>query len=263
MMMINFDKLHYYGEVIYENDLYKHVHFPDNPVFYWANFISFKRMPELDEFKQTSSYLKEFHEKNGQHHVQFFFPPNQKPLNEMIRFFHLEDYEYGFSELYAIKPGQFREIKRNEDIEIQAVNDENFEDYLQLKYQMDKRFGEYFAEQNAKLHKKNFTDPKFRQILAYYKGEPAGSLDVIFTDCKKMVEIDSFRVLDQYQKRGVGSHLQKYVMDHFPVDWVLILVDGEDTPKEMIQKQNYQYYGFQYEARKVYHKIYQYSQLEV
>lgn len=42
-------------------------------------------------------------------------------------------------------------------------------------------------------------------------------------------------------------------MDSFPKRVVVLVADGEDTPKEMYKKQNYQYYGLKYEAQKIYH----------
>ena len=44
--------------------------------------------------------------------------------------------------------------------------------------------------------------------------------------------------------------MQRKIMDLFPNKTIILLADGEDTPREMYQRQNYQQQGFQYEALK-------------
>ena len=87
------------------------------------------------------------------------------------------------------------------------------------------------------------------QIMAYYQGLPAGAVDVIIAE--ETAEIDGLSVKEAFQKKGIGSRLQRFVMDTFADKTIILVADGEDTPREMYQKQNYQYLGFQYEIQKV------------
>ena len=64
------------------------------------------------------------------------------------------------------------------------------------------------------------------------------------------VEIDELSISESYQKKGVGSHLQRFAMDQYPHKMIILVADGEDTPREMYQKQQYHYFGFQYEVLK-------------
>ncbi|WP_264196134.1 hypothetical protein [Metabacillus niabensis] len=41
-------------------------------------------------------------------------------------------------------------------------------------------------------------------------------------------------------------------MESFPEKIVILVADGEDAPREMYKKQNYNYHGFIYETQKVY-----------
>ena len=86
--------------------------------------------------------------------------------------------------------------------------------------------------------------------MAFYKGSPAGYVDVIISN--ETVEIDNLTVDESFQKKGIGSRLQKFVMESFPEKIVILVADGEDTPREMYKKQNYQYHGFKYETQKIY-----------
>ena len=66
------------------------------------------------------------------------------------------------------------------------------------------------------------------------------------------VELDNLIVLHPYRNKGVASRLQQYVMSQFADKIVILAADGDDTAREMYQKQNYQYLGYRYEVLKVY-----------
>ncbi|MFD1737807.1 GNAT family N-acetyltransferase [Bacillus salitolerans] len=250
MKQVTFENIYTPAQIVLENDLYKHFHFPEMLLRYDSNFIDFKKMPSIEEFMSAASYLREYHVKNGQKHVKFTFPENEKlhaPLEEYLR---SEEYSIGYLELYSINPSQFPELDEKEDIEVKVVSDDNFEEFLALQYKQDLQFGSEFADQKVRLYKRYLQDSKIVQLLAYYKGVPAGTVNVIVE--AETVEIDDLAVSEAYQKRGIGSRLQKAVMNIDPTKLVILVADGEDTPREMYQRQNYQYHGFKYNTQKVY-----------
>nr|WP_262481838.1 GNAT family N-acetyltransferase [Bacillus sp. CH30_1T] len=100
------------------------------------------------------------------------------------------------------------------------------------------------------MHKRNFQNPRLMQLLAFYMGTPAGSVDVIVED--ETAEIDGLVVHESFQKKGIASRLQQFVMRQFADKTVILVADGEDTPRLMYQKQNYRCLGFRYEVQKVY-----------
>jgi ribosomal protein S18 acetylase RimI-like enzyme len=248
-MHITFDNIFIHSHVTAENHLYKHFHFPEMLSRYDSNYIEFKKFPTLDEFKQAESYLREYHQRNGQKHVKFKFPVDEKIPAELVNYLNQENYDIGFLELYAIQPNQFPEVKDNPDIEVQIVTEKNLRDFLSLQYQQDIVFGSNFANQKVELNKRIFKDPNILQLLAFYKGTPAGAVDVIIS--KDTAEIDNLGVDEAFQKKGIGSRIQKFVMDTFHEKTVILVADGQDTPKEMYKRQNYQYLGYQYYTQKV------------
>ncbi|WP_099156847.1 GNAT family N-acetyltransferase [Virgibacillus ndiopensis] len=252
MENITFRNIHNLGQVVIENDQYKHIHYPDMLIRYDSNYIEFKRTPSVAEFRDAANYLREFHRKHGQKHVKFTFPENKQPAEELMGYFRDSGYEVGYNELYVIQPDQFPKVNNHPDIEVQAVTDENFDAFILLQYETDLEFGEEFAKQKVDLHKRNFKDRNILQFLALYKRFPAGSVDVIISD--NTAEIDGLSVKESFQKKGIGSRLQKSVMDHFPDKTIILVADGEDTPREMYVRQNYQYLGFKYEAQKIYNE---------
>lgn len=141
-------------------------------------------------------------------------------------------------------------MRSNPDIDIQVVTEKNLEILLNLQYQHDLNYGNGFAEQKANLIKRQFEDQNIQQILAFYKGSLAGYVDVIISS--ETAEIDGLTVDGIFRNKGIGSSLQKFVMESFPEKIVILVADGEDTPREMYKKQNYQYFGFKYEVQKVY-----------
>ncbi|MCM3443447.1 GNAT family N-acetyltransferase [Metabacillus halosaccharovorans] len=250
MKQITFEHIYKLGIIVAENDLYRHYHYPKMLTRYDSNFIEFKTLPSLPEFQEAEVYLREYHLRKGQKHVKFYFPANIKPTGELVAYLTDMGYEVGFLELYAIQPKHFPLVKNNPDIDIQVVTDKSLEALLTLQYKHDLNYGSQFAGQKADLIKRQFEDQNIQQLLAFYKGTPAGYVDVIISN--ETAEIDNLTVDELYQKKGIGSKLQNFVMESFPEKTVILVADGEDTPREMYKKQNYQYHGFRYETQKVY-----------
>ncbi|MGB3160556.1 MAG: GNAT family N-acetyltransferase [Carnobacterium sp.] len=249
MKKISFKDTYTLGNIVNENTHFKHIFYPEMLIRYDSNFIEFKILPSLDEFKETERYLKEFHLRKGQKHVKFYFPENIKPTSDLLTYLTDMSYEIGFLELYAIEPKQFPPIGKNSDIEIKVVTGKTLDFLLNLHYKNSLLFGIEFAKQKNELIKRQFIDSSVQQVLAFYKGQPVGHMDIIISD--KIVEIDDLSVNELVQKKGIGSQLQKFVMDSFPDKTVLLIADGEDTPREMYQKQHYINSGFKYEIQKV------------
>lgn len=248
MKQITFENIFTLGNVVEDNKQYRHFHYPEMLVRHDSNFIEFKSLPSLVEFKKIEAYLRDFHLERNQQHLKFYFPENVKLSEELTTYLTKTGYDIGFLELYAIQPSQFPSVKNNSDIEVQFVTESTLETLIELKYKNDLEYGIEFAKQKTNLIKRQFDEQNIRQVIAFYKGVPVGHVDVIVS--LETVEIDELMVDEAFQKKGIGSRLQKFVMDTFPEKTVILVADGEDTPKEMYKKQNYEYLGFQYEVQK-------------
>lgn len=250
MRPITFKDIHKVGQNILETERFRHIHYPEMLSRYNSNFIEYKTWVSQEVFLRDINYLREFHEKNGQKHVKFYFPAGGEipaPLKTVLT---EHTFEIEKMELYSLQPSMFPRVENHPDISVQAVNDANLEDFLSLQYQQDIQFGANFAEQKITLYKRFVEDPKIVQLLAYYKGIPVGSVHLILSE--DTVEIDDFSVKPDYQRKGIGSRLQQYVMEYCSDKTVILVAEGSDTPRDMYQRQNYQLIDFQYEATKVY-----------
>ena len=251
MEKITFHDIYKPGHTVLENDLIIHNHNPDMLLQYDSNFIAFKRMPSVQEFEEAHQYLRDFHQKNGQKHVRFYFPDDEELSGELVAFFQQDkDYTVGFLELFAILPAEFPEVQEREEIKVENVTDKTWNDYLEFQYEQDSVYGENFAEKKKAQHLRNYKDESIQQLIAFYKGKAAGSVDVIIKE--RTAEIDGLMVHEDFQKKGIGSSLQKSVMDQYKDKTIILVADGEDTPKEMYRRQNYRYIGKQYNLLKVY-----------
>ncbi|WP_343271583.1 GNAT family N-acetyltransferase [Lentibacillus songyuanensis] len=250
MSKVTFQNIQTIGHLIHETKLYQQFHYPEMLVRYDSNFIKLKQMPSLPAFMEAETYLRDFHLQHGQHHVKFIFPENEKPEEALMNHFRKQDYELGFLELYAIQPNQFPMVAANPDIHVYPVEGKHVKEFLALRYEQDLQFGQEFADQRVRLTRRQLNDPAMMQLIAYYQGVPAGSVDVIIAD--ETVEIDGLDVKESFQRKGIGSRLQQFIMHTFPSKTVILVADGEDTPREMYQRQHYRYLGFQYEVQKIF-----------
>ncbi|WP_066048772.1 GNAT family N-acetyltransferase [Robertmurraya korlensis] len=253
MRQVTFKDIHKVGHIVHETQQLKHIHYPEMLSRYNSNFIEYKTWVAVEEFQQDLQYLREFHMKNDQKHVKFYFPADEEIPDQIKDVLTKYQFEIEKLELYTLEPNRFPPVEDHPDISVHQVTEENLEDFLSLQYQQDIPFGTNFAEQKIALYKSFFEDPIIVQLLAYYKGIPAGSVHLILSDAT--VEIDDFSVKADYQRKGIGTRLQKYVMEHFSDKTIILVAEGSDTPREMYQKQNYQCVGFRYEATKVYKSV--------
>ena len=248
MNPVTFKDIYNAGVVASSSDTYIHFHLPDMPLYYDSNYIAFKKMPTVSEFQKAEHALKIYHTARDQHHLKFTFPQDEPISKEVNAYLNRHDYDTGFLELYALNPQDFPDVSLSSAIQVSPVTASNLEDFLHLQRIIDEQFGKAFAAQKQLQHKRNFSDPDFVQLVAYFDGELAGSVDLIVNE--RTVEIDGLHVLEQMRHKGIGSQLQRWVMDQYPDKLVILVADGEDTPKEMYQRQNYKFIGYQYETVK-------------
>lgn len=249
MIDVSFSHTHTYGEIVQENELYIQKHFPTALLVYEANFVQFKRMPSLEEFKEVEKNLWNFHQKFGQRHLKFKFPENIMIPKELYLYLFFSGYIIAYNELYKIDPKHFPSVKELPNIRISPVTDENFTEYIHLQYELDKEFGIDYAREKRKIYELQLKDPFTQQIVAYYNDDLAGSVTVFVG--KDIAEIDELNVLESFQRKGIGSKLQKYIMDNYSNKTIILVADGYDTPREMYQKQNYKYVSDRFEALKI------------
>ncbi len=248
-MSITFKDIFVLSNISSSNALYVHYHFPEMLNRYDSNFVEFRLAPTLQQFTEVEKYLEDFHNANNQNHVKFVFPQDE-PIPPLVKeYLANTGYMIGVLELYSINPANYATKARREDVEVSFVNNATLSDYLLLQWDDSLAYGESFAVNKQRLLKTDYLTGRKKQIIAYVNGMAVGSTDIIVRE--KTVEIDGFFVLENMQRQGIGGEIQRFVMDNFQDKTVILVADGEDTPREMYGKQGYTLNGIQYNATKV------------
>lgn len=246
--MITFQSIHPHSTLIEENEFYRLYHNTDAPYMYDYNCMYLKYQPTLEEFKLIEKIQLEFHEDMGLEHVKFYWPQDTGFSQPVLDYFIEQVYGVQLLELYAVHPRDFMGRNPHPDVQIEFVSEDSLSDFKQISYLQDLDIGESFADQKQSLYDLKFADPFIRQIIAYLDNEPVGGVDII--ENKGTVEIDNLFVNEDRQHQGIATALQLFVMKQAGDRTVILVADGEDTPKDMYTKQNYIYLGFQAGAQK-------------
>lgn len=250
MENIRFDATETIGTVVLETALYRQIHYPDMLSKYDSNFIEFKKLPTVSEFKEVADYLRDYHQERGQYHIKFYLPENAPLEGELWTYLKDAGYISELLELYAILPSDFPKVTVEPKIEIQPVTQATLELFIELNYRQDIAFGDTFAQEKTAYIRRQFANEAHQQVLAFYQGVAVGYVNLIVSE--DTVEIDELTVEERYQKKGIGSQLQHFAMTTHPQHTILLIADGADTPREMYRKQNYRYLGCRYTLLKEY-----------
>lgn len=244
-MNITFEQIYNCGEVWAEFEHYHHIHYPQMLSRYDSNYIQFHKMPNIAQFEEAAQYLMNFHKSNGQDFVKFKFPANEVPPKSLLA--HIHNYNVGFLELYRIDPKDFKGTESKAVVKV--VSEPELPTFLKLQYEEDLRFGEDFAKEKQALLLRQREQAGHTQLIAYLDDVPCGFVELI--EREQTVEIDNLFVLETARGQGVASQIQRFVMQQAETREVILVADGEDTPRDMYKKQGYRYAGFQYEAVKI------------
>lgn len=247
---ITFNDLFTLGEVIKTNQLYEHFYFSKFLDMYDANYINFKQNPNLEHFKEAEDYLKQFHLHNGQYHLKFRLPSDTTPAEELSVYLKKENYDIDQLELMVLKKENFPELIQINDIEIKRVNLENLKDFLDLRYNNDKLYGEDYAKRKTDLLIKQFKEPSITFLVAYYKNAPAGCVNLIETI--NTLEIDDLFVHKHFRHKKIASFLQHSAILHAYDKQIFLNADANDTPRNMYLKQGYQILATRYDISKTF-----------
>lgn len=236
---MNFDDTYIDTPLYQEDSIVKHYYDAEMPSRYNSNFMLFKQMPTLEEFQCYEQKQFDFHQAHHMKHRRFLFPENQELPAALFTYIEAQHYVVGSLELYAMLPIEFNGSSFNEEVAVQYVDSALLPAFLAFQYTVDLAYGEVFATEKQHLLKKQFNDPAIQFVVALLDGQIVGSLLLFLTADK--VELDSFVILDSMQRRGIGSTMQHFVMKHHTEQTILLVADGEDTPREMYAKQGYHY----------------------
>lgn len=252
-MTFSFKDIEHSKSIVKETSLYTHHRNEEALFMHIENYVLFHRVPTFAEFVETEAYLKSEHEKYSQDFIKLIWPEDCEIPQPIISYLGSNDFSLDVLELYAAPPGTFMPTRiDNEpsDVKVEWVNAENRNAYLALSAQADKAVSDEFARQKQPYTQAKFSNPAFCPIVAIRSGEAVGSIDLYQKE--ESLEIDNFYVSMDSRRKGIGTALQQFVMDHADGKTVLLVADAADTAREMYNRQNYTYFSFRYELLKIF-----------
>lgn len=249
--MPSFDDTTSYSTCIDENEFFKqyynkHAHFR-----YDSNYFQLKYQPSPREFELIEEMQEYFHRDKGMEHIKFYWPENTGVTPAMMRYFEDNGYELEYLELYQLEPTLFHPTREYQHVDVCVVDEESLADFKRISYPEDLHFGKDFAEAKKDFYDWQWQEPSITLLIAYIKNEPVGTLTII--EESETIEIDDVATVKAYRKNGVATALQQFVVDRALASHKLILLiaDGEDTPKNMYQRQGYTYVSYKVGAQKI------------
>ncbi|GAF65392.1 putative acetyltransferase [Bacillus sp. TS-2] len=244
---VSFQDIYHLGKEINCNEKYTQNHSATLSEVYDANFISFKMVPSLAEFKELEREYKKFQKNSNQTHLKFIFPENSIINEELNHYLVKSNYAISKLELFMIHSNDFPFKNTNTDISVHFVDsNEKLKDFLYLHDIIDREIGDTFAQMKKQWYEKHYRNEAIDYIVAYERGKPVGYVQLYKS--ARGIELDSFQVLPKWQKLGIGHQIQQHIMETFPNHTIFLVADSDDTPKEMYKKQGYQFLQYRYEA---------------
>lgn len=219
---------------------------PSQPLKYDTNKWVYKEMPTIEQWHKDMTTQYELHEKQHSNHLAFTFPENERLEEVWKNAIEKEGFQLGLLEFYIIEGNELTRFPSRKDVVIEEVNESNMEDYLNIYYSFALPYGKPFAIESVNDTRRTIQHKKDNicRLIAYVDKAPVGTVDVIETE--ETIEIDSFGVMENYRRQGVGSTLQAHIGSIANERPVILVADGEDTAKDMYTKQGYTYQSFVY-----------------
>jgi len=250
--LVSFDNIEHNTALISENEYFKQF-YNENALFkYDSNFFQLKYQPTLVEFELIENMHIDFSEKVGLNHVKFLWSENKGVTPEIIHYFEQTGYELNMLNLYSIHPDEFVPSRTNSNTEVIQVTEKSLPVFKMINYTEDLTIDRNYAKSMEPFYKKLFALDNYLFLMAYLNDEPAGSVILIESD--HYIEIDDLFVVKEYRNQGIGTEIQKSVMElaRQKQKEVILVADAEDTPKNMYEKQGYEYISYQIGAQYVF-----------
>ena len=247
---ITFQKIETHSHKVEENELfiqYSNLELSDR---YDSNYLQLKFSPTLEEFKWIEDIQLSYQKSIQQHHLKFVWPDNVGLHTEVLNYFDANNYKIGMQNLYWTTKEFFSLHEINEALSIQEVDDTILEDFMRINLEEDLNQGKSYYDHKKKVYDYQYQLENIKFLIAYLKNIPVGSLILIQSD--NFLEVDNVLTVSNYRGKRVASTLLNEVVHAIAKEnqTVILVADAEDTPKEMYEKMNFQYAGFQISAQK-------------
>jgi len=245
-----FKDLATFSSVVFDNEFFTQFTNQDLPKQYDSNFITLKYPPTLPEFKLIEKMHREYQQSIGQQHLKINWPVDTGLFVNILDYLNQENYNIGKQELAYIKPEHFTLKQLNPQVNIEPVTDESLEDFLEINYEEDLVYGRDYAEHKIAVYNYQYEYSHVQFLLAKIENDPVGSLVLIHSN--DYIEIDNVLTRKSHRNSGIASTMIHFVIKRRLKNnqLAILVVDAEDTPKEMYKKLGFEIIASQISAQK-------------
>ena len=191
---------------------------------YFHNFLLLNSNYTLDDVNQ----YKEYRKNNGFEFANFYIKDKLK--------FQIDNTEDTLLYYYFSKKDIVNDFKIKENTSIKVVDESNIFDLAKYMYLTDMIFGQDYAMRNALryidvlLNK----DSRIKYYFLYLYDKPIGYVSALKDN--DILKIEDFNIFDDFQRQGYGTTLFKFVVSLYDINYIYVVADGLDTPKNMYEK---------------------------
>lgn len=233
MHKLTFSSIENHSFIVEENDFFTIYMNSSFNEYYDLNYLKLKYSPTLLEYKMIEEILDNERFKQKQSHLNIIWPDDIGIMPEVLEYLSENQYKLGKQELMILTPNNSKIQKPKNNYQFYIVNEDNFESFFKLNYKEDLQYGEKFAE----LKKEFYSNLMFHSdkilLIAKRNNQTVGSLIIILSD--DFVEIDHVLTDSVFRNQGVATAMLDFVVKTFNKT-IILVVDAEDTPKEMYSK---------------------------
>lgn len=245
-----FKTIETYSNIVENNDFF--VQYTNHQLqdHYDANFLSLKYNPSLPEFQLIEAMHLDYQQTIKQKHLHFHWSENTGIFVDVLNYLNKNNYEIGRQELMHYEPTHLTKLKGNQQVNIHLVTENTLDDFMFINYNEDLKHGMAYAKHKEKVYHYQFKLPHVNFLLATINHQPVGSLIVVSSEL--YLEIDNVLTVTAFRNQRIATSLIHYVMQEAFREnrSIVLVVDAEDTPKEMYKKMGFQTISSQIQVQK-------------
>ncbi|MCA9835327.1 MAG: GNAT family N-acetyltransferase [Trueperaceae bacterium] len=219
---------------------YIRVRTPQNPGFWWGNFLLFEGPPKAGDFERwTELFRKEIGQPPATEHMVFAWDISQEKAvthDFLEAGFKLEQSVVMTAES-VIKPANY-----NAQVQIRSLEkDEDFSELLELEILVDKEFG--FGGSDHRLFLKRKID-RYRKMIdaglgkwfaAYLDGKMVSYMGLFWQG--RLARYQNVGTHPDYRRQGIAGTLVHYVgnygLENIGVDYLVMIADQNYFAKDI------------------------------
>lgn len=220
--------------IIEENDFFTIYENSELIQYNVANYLQLKYSPTIEEFLIIEQIYMEYLDTIELRHIHIKWPEDIGIHLDVFNYLGQKEYKIGKKELMHLEPDHLTIPLASPLWTFSFVDETTIKTFLAINYKEDVLHGEDFAELKQKVYRYLYKQPHIQFLLVSLDGRALGSTIVIHKN--SYLEIDHVLTTADSRNMGVASSIVRYLANYAKKSDIILVVDAEDTPKNMYEK---------------------------